>query len=272
MFLGILSLVLVTILTVMQFSEMSPPTKIAAKIIGTIVILIGIAGLILNEKEKEFTISSLKKIATSIDWYSSTTRLELANKITNENYKNIRADIKIYSAKQTILPVTANITMSMAKSRSILDDKLKYYLLNESDAKAIFNAFAEADGSIYLDKEKYQKVQNLFQLANDLKEGFYGADLGFKLEYGPDAHSPYTSLADLNNTFVVACIQMQGVNNPIPLYLNIKLKTNIGDKRILFPIKPLIYANSSDEIKFEHVRYVGIFIPERYFEIVPNTL
>lgn len=275
MLLGIVSLSLVTVLTIMQFMVNSRLIRLIAVAIGFIVIVIGTIDLYQRDKEKEFTINSLERIGTSIDWDKSSFILNLMNDMEEVRIDGIRVDLKLFSSNKTKLPPTAKISMADAKSRSVIDDKWKYFFLKkEDDAYAIFNAFAEKDGSIYLDKEKIQNVQNFMYVGSDImKDVFQGVVVKLKKEYGPDAQSPYLSLSDLNDTFLVARIQTSLIKNPLPVWLYIRLQTNFGEKLIHLPIKLLPDERKAfGVLDFRPVRYVGIYFPDRFFGIMKSVI
>ena len=274
MLLGIVSIVLVTVLTIMQFIASSRLIRLIAVAIGFIVIVIGAIDLYQREKEKEFTINALERIGTSIDWKKSSFILELLNDMEEVRINGIRVDLKLLSFNKTRLPGTAKISMTNAKSRSVIDDKWKYFFLKEDDAYALFNAFAEKDGSIYLDKEKTQNVQNFMYVGSDItKDIFQGVVVRLKKEYGPDAQSPYLSLSDLNNTFLVARIQTHLIKNPLPAWLYIRLQTNFGEKLIHLPIKLLPDERKAfGVLDFRPVRYVGIYFPDQFFGIMKGVI
>jgi hypothetical protein len=185
MILGIISLVLVTALTVMQLFEKKRYVQYIAGAIGFIIIVLGFVDFYQRDKEKEFVISSLERIGTTINWKDSDTRLELMNKSQKVNLNGVRVDMKLYSYRQTLLPVAA-ISLRDAKLRSKLDEKWGYYFLEEKDAASLFNAFAEPDGSIYLDKEKAQAIQNLMYVGSSVRDGaFQGSSVDLKMQYGP---------------------------------------------------------------------------------------
>lgn len=258
-------IILVTILTVLQFFTEKQFVKSSAIVLGVTVVILGI--LDVNNKQNEYieTICTLSRIGTIIDWENSPFQIHLVNDFSKVDSNNAQVVLKIFSLNKTTLPPTSNLSFEKITAELEDDSGPGYLHLPEDVSRKLFHVYAEADGTIPYKNEIENHVDHInFSIKNIVKDHFRGTNINMSPDHLPNSKSPYLSLSDFNNTIVIARIVANAEGGTFLGWLNATLKTNIGPMPLYFKVKQI----SDEKLNTDSLRYVGIYIPENYFTVL----
>ena len=135
------------------------------------------------------------------------------------------------------------------------------------EAEELFRAFEQPNGTIVIQEERDAGIEHVWYSGKEVLADPVGYSIvQLHLEYGPSARSQFTSLSDLNGATVIAYIQAT-IPDPIVASLSGQLASAAGIQKIRFPVSFHELGNSR---RLTGSRYVGICIPNDYFDVFRN--
>ena len=256
--LKIISLLAVLSLGFIEFRRESAKIKWAGVTLCISIFAVGVADLLVSDREKKEFEHSVKRDATRIDWGKSKATLRIMNEIDEVLPRSQQVVIKIMPADLTMI---GGVALKNILNRTVSYDHTQNYL-SESDANSLWNALAEEDGSIRFSEEAKFGVEHITFYEEHLEKApFQGTISSMRVSYEPRAGSIYGSLHDLNNTILIARF-VAGVSGPAILdRVTLDLRTRAGLSTLTFPAKQL----KNDSLVTNSVRYVGMVLGKDEF-------
>ncbi len=264
---GVVSIVLALCLTYLQFYEGNKSIRRVAVGLAILIVIVQSGMMYKENVASKYQLQAIERIGTTIDWNESEVKINYINTKKELESSDVRVDLKFYSVVKSNFPKHSKVNLGQIKRNIEFFEKNGLGVLSDFEAAKIFLAYAKSSGDIYWDEEKKGKVQRALYYKKDIKEVYPGTSImTFGSEWLPDVQSPYLSLLDLNDGFIVARIQATGIEKARSYAIQIKLKSNLGDKNLYVMLRQIDPENKIDLTS--PVRYVGIYIPEGYFNVV----
>lgn len=91
-----------------------------------------------HDKERQFTIASLERIGTRVNWEKSEAIVDLLNEPSDVSPSEISVQVKLFPRAGTTLPVESLRILQELHKRCQPEERWKYEYLNEPDAEIIF--------------------------------------------------------------------------------------------------------------------------------------
>lgn len=255
--LKIISLIFVFLLSLLQFRQEKTIIKRGGITLCAIVMVIGIADIIISDKEQDVLKSQILKDSTRITWSDTTFEILLMNE----------KDEVIDYAQQVLLKIIPADKGKIGKVN--VEDILKtversdygYKFISEESAEKLFYALAEDDGSILLKKEEENGIETIyFQKKKIKKDPFQGTIVSFELSYEPSVKSIYTSLYSLKDKILIARIVAKTKQNSFVGWAQLNMRTKAGPLILHFPPKQIVEG----KVKTSPVRYVGLYLKDEF--------
>jgi hypothetical protein len=222
--------------------------------------IIGIADIIISDKEQDELKSQILKDSTRITWSDTTFEILLMNE----------KDEVIEDAQQVLLKI---IPADKGRIGNVnIKDILKtversnygYTFISEESAEKLFYALVEDDGSILLKKEEENGIEIIyFQKKEIKKDPFHGTRVFFELSYEPSVKSRYTSLYSLKDKILIARIVAKTKQNSFIGLAQLNIRTKAGPLILHFPPKQIV----EEKLKTSPVRYVGLYLKDEFHGI-----
>ncbi|TDQ93131.1 hypothetical protein [Paraburkholderia silvatlantica] len=271
MFISILLTIVSTVLLMLQFIDRSQRKWYIAPALS--VILLGLSVCSIWEQNKyqeeqnkrqQFSIASLEKMGTRINWKNTEVSVGLLNDPQSIAAQSVSVQMKILPPEILHLPNNGALDLKAIKNSCLPDPVNGIGYLPSHEAENIFNAFAR-DGVTSFDQEAKSGIMHLIYSGRSVRAGTRDNDLvQMGLDLLPNARSRFTSLSDLNGVILIALVQGGSIQNPWFSSLSMQLATAQGEQRFDFPIHIWDPHSRHSTVGSQ---YVGICVPQEYFDV-----
>jgi len=223
-------------------------------IIPIVGIILGVFQIIDWNKKNEFEDMIKTKLETSIDWKNSEYELKfLSDKFDEKIVNKFIIALKVYSKESLANDISWKEILSKVHTDNINQLNISYH-----DSIKLFGMYSDANGSIFQAVEEKNGVGHLYLMPEKVEQNY----INFKVQYsGLEPLSKYNTLEKLTDAIIVIQIPIFGSIEDMNLatQLVVKLKTNVGEKRLFFFPASIDIKNNS--MKF--VDYIGIYVPKK---------
>lgn len=265
MSLDILVVLLITLMTIIQFDLKSAKGRVALGI-GLIAFIFQSFSIYQTKKENEIQKAQISEIKASveapIDWKKSKVQLEFVeDKVSKPFFDNLQIVLKIYPLNEKILSsdkININEIIKTAQENKLTG----YKELTTEQALNLFNMFSE-NGKINNTIEEQAGINHLYLMSEHIDKEDKKI-INLKSEYsGATALKNFDTLKKLNNSILVAYLPVLDHHNDATINvvnkLTLKLESSYGERRLTFYAKPIQWPN------IKEYDIIGIYIPRDYF-------
>jgi hypothetical protein len=268
MILAISLVVLSTSLAMLQFWAPSWSLWRLAQFLGLALIGLSVFSIIEQDRERQFTIASLERIGTHVNWEKSDTTIDLLNEPASVTASNYSVQAKLISTTNNSLPPQALRILKESRTRCTIDERWKYGYLTDSDAELLFMAF-EKDGAISINSEREAGIEHIFYRGAKVSEAPLGsASVSMAIELAPNAQTRFASLNDLNGSVLIALLQAGPAKDAMMSAVSFNIESNAGRQLLHIPLRLVREGGIHGRtLAFSGRRFVGICIPDGFFGI-----